>query len=139
MRHPWELVKHFRVQLPEQHDKCNECTTRPLQLTNVCPFAARLVLLFSCQIAEKERDRKPTAKAEPMNTKTPTLEEKVRFTYDLYRANKIDVSLLLYRCLTRPVVMVIIQLFLVFCPDLGDLAAVERFTSYVTCTMWQVL
>lgn len=48
------------------------------------------------QIAEKERDRKGMGqlKAEPVNTKAPTLEEKVRFTYDLYRTNKIDVSLL---------------------------------------------
>lgn len=27
-----------------------------------------------------------------MNTKPPTLDEKVRFTYDLYRTSKIDVS-----------------------------------------------
>lgn len=47
---------------------------------------------IACQIAEKERDRKPTAKAEPVNTKAPTLDEKVRFTYDLYRTSKIDVS-----------------------------------------------
>ncbi|CAN0205208.1 unnamed protein product, partial [Hapterophycus canaliculatus] len=44
------------------------------------------------KVAEKERDRKPNAKAEPVNTKAPTLDEKVRFTYDLYRTTKIDVG-----------------------------------------------
>ncbi|CAN0012736.1 unnamed protein product [Ectocarpus sp. 6 AP-2014] len=42
--------------------------------------------------AEKERDRKPSARSEPVNTKAPTLDEKVRFTYDLYRTTKVDVG-----------------------------------------------
>ncbi|CAM9239893.1 unnamed protein product [Pylaiella littoralis] len=44
------------------------------------------------KIAEKERQRKPTSKSEPVSTKAPTLEEKVRFTYDLYRTTKINVG-----------------------------------------------
>lgn len=50
-------------------------------------------MICVCQIAEKERSKKPTAKSEPVSTKAPTLDEKVQFTYDLYRTTKVEVSI----------------------------------------------
>eukprot|EP00904_Undaria_pinnatifida_P012343 jgi/Undpi1/8239/HiC_scaffold_25.g10709.m1 len=43
-------------------------------------------------IADKEREKKPSLRLDPIDARPPTLDEKVRFTYDLYRTTKVEVG-----------------------------------------------
>lgn len=49
------------------------------------------------QIAEKEREKKAVIRADPVDARAPSLEEKIRFTYNLYKAKKNEVRMGLTR------------------------------------------
>lgn len=53
------------------------------------------LLLRVTQIAEKEREKKSVTRPDPVDASAPSLDEKVRFTYDLYRTTKVEVRLAL--------------------------------------------
>lgn len=44
------------------------------------------------QIAEKEREKKAVVKQDPVDARAPSLDEKVRFTYNLYRTTTVQVG-----------------------------------------------
>ncbi|CAM9209877.1 unnamed protein product [Ascophyllum nodosum] len=44
------------------------------------------------KIAEKEREKKAVVKQDPVDARAPALDEKIRFTYDLYRTTKAEVG-----------------------------------------------
>lgn len=43
------------------------------------------------QIADKGRDKKAYVRSDPVDASAPSPDEKVRFTYDLYRTTKVEV------------------------------------------------